>query len=369
MKRMLWTGLVVAALVGTRLAAQKPQAAETLLQTAIKKEVVDGDLKGAIEQYKKIAQNGNRVIAAQALLHMAECYQKLGDAEARKVYERIVREFGDQAQAVAAARAQLGAPREEASTRRVWTATPGADLAYSSASNDGRLFTYIDYSVDNLFVHDLVTGMTRQVTDSAVERSSADPSAWVEPEENAFSRDGKRLAYAWYKSKDHRWEVRTVDLTGSGIPRFRRVYDNEEIDWIGPDDWSPDGQWIAVQIYRKDHTYQIALVSVQDGSLRVLKTSRDHRAATRVLISPDGRYLAYDSHPSEAELHRDVFIMRLDTASETPIVVSPSEDVLMGWSPDGSRLIFSSDRTGSMGLWSQAVADGKPQGPPRIAPA
>jgi hypothetical protein len=31
---------------------------------------------------------------------MAGCYQKLGDAQARAIYERVVREFGDQRDAV-----------------------------------------------------------------------------------------------------------------------------------------------------------------------------------------------------------------------------------------------------------------------------
>lgn len=365
MTRMKWIGLTATVLLGVRLTAQKPQAAETLLQTAIKKEVVDGDLKGAIEQYKKVAQSGNRPIAAQALLHMAECYQKLGDGEARKIYERIVREFGDQTQAVAAARAQLGNSAGEAATRRIWTATPGADLAYSSASHDGRWFTFIDYNVENLFVHDLVTGMTRQVTDSAAERTPGDPG-FVEPEENAFSRDNKQLAYAWYKPKDHRYEVRIVDLAGTGIPNFRRVFASEEVQWIGPDDWSPDGKWLTVQLNRKDHTYQLGLLSVQDGSLRVLKTKVDHRGATRLLFSPDGRYVAFDTHPSETDIHRDVYIMPVDGGAEVPVAVTPSEEVLMGWSPDGSRLIFSSDRTGSTDLWSQAIVNGKPQGPPEF---
>jgi Tol biopolymer transport system component len=34
----------------------------------------------------------------------------------------------------------------------------------------------------------------------------------------------------------------------------------------------------------------------------------------------------------------------------------------MGWSPDGKWLLFASDRTGAMGLWAIAIADGKPQG-------
>jgi Tol biopolymer transport system component len=36
----------------------------------------------------------------------------------------------------------------------------------------------------------------------------------------------------------------------------------------------------------------------------------------------------------------------------------------MGWSPDGRYLMFASNRTGSLGLWTVPVADGKAQGVP-----
>lgn len=38
----------------------------------------------------------DRAVVATALVRMAECYQKLGDAESRKIYERVAREFADQ---------------------------------------------------------------------------------------------------------------------------------------------------------------------------------------------------------------------------------------------------------------------------------
>src|SRR5687767_15271011 len=96
-------------LMASALTAQKPEAAESLLQTAIKKEVVDGNLAGAIEGYRKAlaAAKGNRAVAAKALVHMAECYQKMGDAEARKIFEQVVRDYADQKEAVATARARL----------------------------------------------------------------------------------------------------------------------------------------------------------------------------------------------------------------------------------------------------------------------
>src|ERR1043166_6197135 len=83
---------------------------ELELKAAMHKEQVQGDLKGAIAAYQKIVeQHGkNRALVAKALLQMAECHQKLGDAESRKIYERVVRDYADQNEAVAAARARLG---------------------------------------------------------------------------------------------------------------------------------------------------------------------------------------------------------------------------------------------------------------------
>ena len=67
----------------------------------LQKAEVEGDLKGAIEAYKKVVANAgaNRALAAQALVRMAECYQKLGGAQARKVFEQVLRDYADQAEA------------------------------------------------------------------------------------------------------------------------------------------------------------------------------------------------------------------------------------------------------------------------------
>ena len=85
-------------LLSRGLLAQGSRTAEVQFKAAQHKEQVEGDLQGALEQYKKIAQGSDRRLAANALLRMGECYEKLGDTEARKIYERVVREFSDQAE-------------------------------------------------------------------------------------------------------------------------------------------------------------------------------------------------------------------------------------------------------------------------------
>ena len=57
---------------------RSPIAARKQLQRRSSWKLVDGDLKAAIEQFKMIAQNSRPDVAAEALAHLAACYEKLG---------------------------------------------------------------------------------------------------------------------------------------------------------------------------------------------------------------------------------------------------------------------------------------------------
>ncbi|MBK7931236.1 MAG: tetratricopeptide repeat protein [Bryobacterales bacterium] len=76
--------------------AAQPATAGKELEAAMHKEVVQGDLKGAAEQYRRIATQYAKQpgIAARALYQLGQCQEKLGQAEARKSYERVVKEYG-----------------------------------------------------------------------------------------------------------------------------------------------------------------------------------------------------------------------------------------------------------------------------------
>jgi hypothetical protein len=84
---------------------------EAQLEAAKYREVVVGDLKGAIDQYKTVlAAPKSRVIAARALLQMGQCFEKSGRrAEAQAVYTRLISEFADQTEFSTQARVHLAA--------------------------------------------------------------------------------------------------------------------------------------------------------------------------------------------------------------------------------------------------------------------
>lgn len=360
------TGLVFAAMLlaaDSGTIGQPKRQADIDLQAAIRTETVMGDLKGALKQYENlIAKYGkDRPVAATALVHMAECYEKLGDTQAQKIYERVVRDYADQKEAVFVARARLG--RNESaqqagamSSRQVWT-LPRAAFIYATVSHDGRYLPYTDWASGRgvLFLHDMASGANRQITND-VEKLS---DGYV-GDGGTFSPDDTQFAYSWHKDPP---ELRVIGLQAPGVSHPRVLFSNSEVPRIWTQDWSADGKWLAVQLQRKDKTAQIGLVAVQDGSLRVLK-SVDWRGVSKLFFSPDNKYLAYDLPTTDTGDRRDVFVLATDGSREMPAVVHPGDDVLMGWSPDGKRLLFTSDRTGSTGLWSLAFMDGKPQGTP-----
>ena len=342
--------------------AQKDDQAEVLMQAAHQKQLVEGQLEEAIQLYKRVVQEhaGNRALAAKALLEMGQCYEKLGNAEARKAYERVLRDYADQNEAAAKARARLaalsgnGASRgSEMVTRRVW-AEPGK-LVLGGPSPDGRYLSYADWTTGDLAIRDLVTGTTRHLTNKGSWAESSE-SAWL----STISPDGKEVAYTWF-GKDGT-DLRVMRLEGS-TPRI--LFSNKEA-MAFPTDWSPDGKYVLTLIYRfSTSSSQIALISVADGSVRVLKRF-DSRFAGKACFSPNGHYIAYDFPPPQDSDNWDIFLLAADGSREIPLVEHPAEDHLLGWTPDGNHILFASDRSGTMSAWLLRVADGHPQGSPEL---
>jgi Tol biopolymer transport system component len=336
--------------------------ADKMLEAARQKETLEGDLAGAIKQYNAIVakfSKTDRSAAAMALVHMAECHQKLGDEEAKKVYDRVVREYGDQREAVAMARAHLSITQQPGRQSNTLVWTRDKLNASPTVSYDGRYISFIDLDTGDVALHEIATGLDRHLTNNPKGSGERGYGAIV-------SRDGKLTVYNWWNNKEKVYEIRLVNTTG--VPNPRRLYANRDIDWMNLYDWSPDNKLVTVQFQRQDQTRQIGLLSVPDGTLRVLK-SLDWRGASRIWFSPDGKYVGYDLPQNETDFEADVFVLSVDGAREIRTVVHPGNDAMMGWSPDGKWLLFASDRTGSTGVWGVPFADGKVAGAPELLKA
>jgi len=347
----LTAGLVLAAFAG----AQKEDP-QLLLEKATKLDLVDGDLKGAIAIDERILGLSGvpRTVAARALLHLGQCHEKLGHAEARKAYERLVREFADQSEEVGRARARLaalGQPDTAMKVRQVW-AGPFDDFL-SATTRDGRYLTIQDADSQDLAVRDLVTGQKRRLTHKGPGFESA--------VESLPSPEGQEVAYCWY-NKDQFYDLRIVGMDGSD-PRV--LYASGQMEWVEPTDWSPDGKSILAVLQGRDQRSQIAQIAVKDGSVRVLKAF-DQQTPQRPRFSPDGRFVAYDVPQGPGVEGYDIFLLAVDGGREGPLVQHPGNDVMFDWTPDGKRVLFGSNRSGATGAWWIEIADGQPRGTPEL---
>ncbi len=85
------------------------QSASVLLQEGLHAEEIKGDLDAAIKVYERVLRDypQSRAQAAKALLRIGLCYEKLGKQKAQEAYQRLIKEFADQAEPVRVAREHL----------------------------------------------------------------------------------------------------------------------------------------------------------------------------------------------------------------------------------------------------------------------
>jgi Tol biopolymer transport system component len=82
-------------------------------------------------------------------------------------------------------------------------------------------------------------------------------------------------------------------------------------------------------------------------------------------FSPDGHYLAFDAQVKETA-DRHVFVMALDASHKTEVAASPGGNKVLGWTQNGSHLLFTSNRSGTTALWAQRMTAGTPEGAPEL---
>jgi len=357
--------ILIGALVtvaGVLTAGQTGQA-QTMLEAGRKLEVVDGNLSGAIKQYQTIVDKFSKTDGAStatALFRMAECYQKLGDAQARSIYERLVRDFGSEPEA-SEARTRLAelsgaTPRAAVRTDRVaWTWTSGEHDPLA-VSQDGRWFVYDTYLDGNKGeepeIADLETGRSSHVMD-------AQPGYAVD--DASVSRDGKHVACTTSSRTNGKGtnELRIVDLDGSPSPPSRILSSTDQDTSFVPLEWTADARRLLVSIYRKDKLVEIGLLSVNDGSFQLIKSAGQIGNAH---LSPNDKFVAFGVGGADPHIS----VIGVDGSGETTVVESRFKDAVEAWSPDSGRILFTSDRAGPIGLYAQRVDGSKPQGAPEI---
>lgn len=344
------------------VAAPAAQTGHALFQQALTKERAEGKLQEAITLYERVVKEfaADRTLAAKALVQIGLCYEKLGRDEARKAYERLLRDFADQKDEAARARSRLAAlvrpaaDEKSLAARRVW-AEPDTDNL-GRPSPDGRWLSYTDWETGDLAVRNLATGEKRRLTN----KGTWDSIEFAEF--SVFSPDSRQIAYGWFNDA-HGYDLRVVAVDG-GQPRVVFRTDAPQ-GWIRPGGWTADGRHVVVHLEHAGMPSEIAMVTVSTGAKRVLRRLEE-TGPGNLSVSPDGRYLAFDWLARPNALANDVFLLSLDDGRDVPLIEHPANDQCPVWTPDGGGVVFVSDRTGSPALWIVDVRKGAAHGAARI---
>jgi Tol biopolymer transport system component len=227
---------------------------------------------------------------------------------------------------------------------------------FMSLSPDGKYLCNVDWDTGNLVVRELATGNVRPLTGKT---SWEESGAYAY--NSAISRDSKRVAFLWWNSEREAFDLRTIGLDGSGNRVVRHI---QEKEWFQPAAWSADHKEILGPFSMGDEPIKIVWVSTADGSVRTVKVLDGW--PKKVALSSDGRYVAYDLPQEKGSSKRDIFVLACDEKREIPVVQNPANDKLLGWTPDGKHIFFTSDRMGSWDGWVLKMAGCEPSGLPQL---
>jgi Tol biopolymer transport system component len=380
---------VALAVLATGSGAQQKESGQAVLRAAIDKETIDGNIRAAISEYRAIAARfaqSDRAVAAQALLHLAQAQQKLGDADAERVYRGLLRQYPEQTQAIAAARANLAtfrSPAARAASGAVCTDCVGPYEKSFTISPDGRWFGYTN--ADNeLMARNLVSGEVKRLVGFP---SDSYATARLRARHAVWSRDGRTVAF-YYRDvnaagpfKD-RGYLRLLTLGSADEPKT--LVDNPDLIYVLPAAWSLDGKAILVSIQRRDFTWELAWVSAETGATTQLRSLQwdfnEFRNGPE--LSPDGRYIAYATFaaavtppPTGGTMPsiitpeaRAIHVLASDGSRDTVVARSERGWPSPIWRADGGAVLFVSqrDQSGIRDLWAVDVRNGTPAGGARV---
>jgi Tol biopolymer transport system component len=171
--------------------------------------------------------------------------------------------------------------------------------------------------------------------------------------DGAVSPDGQRVAISTIEEKAF-W---FMNVNGTGIEKVS--IPDKAPGGAAPNDitWSPDGKWIAYVDHFASEMQQIRVITVDGKNPKHLSSSDAHNVSP--VWSPDGMTLAYVREESKGIIRDEPntwtsSIWLVDVASGTSRELVQSEGKshwAPTWLPDGSAILFISNRGGADDIW------------------
>ncbi len=350
------------------------QTPEQLFQKGIMKEEGEGSLKEAIGLYKSVADNtkADRALRAKALFQMGNCYEKLGQQEARKVYEKLVANYSDQQELVTNAKQKLnklnadqtGSDNSGIAIRQV--SSPGVDIA--AYSPDGCYATYNDWDDPEIGVIDLKTGKKWEITKDGdyVSLKAHYPYSSI------WSPDSKQVVYCWniedYEKDQstYNYELHIIDKDGTNDHILFKNGNKSLLaaDWIGSSILCIESN----NSFAEPDSSSLVLISQNNGSKKVIAKIGNPGNLTNINanFTEDGKYVIYRAPVEKGSENYDIFIVSADGGEVRPLITNKEYDSDPFRIPGTHQFVYFSNHAGTKDLWGIRIENGRVQGEPKV---
>ena len=154
------------------------------------------------------------------------------------------------------------------------------------------------------------------------------------------------------------YTIAVINEDGTNERRIYGYYPGSPGDGVQPA-WSPDGTQIAFTHYYLipgAQTFRVAIMNADGSGVMNIPPGTPvpgPPADANPGWSPDGSTVVFESDRSG---NRQVWAMKANgTALVNVTNRSPGDDNSPAWSPDGTQIAFVSDRSGTFDIWTMAV--------------
>jgi TolB protein len=169
------------------------------------------------------------------------------------------------------------------------------------------------------------------------------PKAKAYTAEGSYSADGKRIVYSSGTAGNVQLYVMNADGTGA------RQLTHAPNCYNGGPFFSPDGARVIFRADRKERDRLQLYVINADGTGERAVTNNDKWVYWAPYWYKDGRHIIYTAADHSNALARpnyDLYWMNLETGQTTRLTFAPGADVLPVFSPDCTKVMWTSSRDG-----------------------